>query len=92
MTEIFTGIDKKVNLKSPKCYYENKLSKYVDRSCKNPAVINGKLTGDYSLQTVLFESDFPECIEETIEGNVDIIKYLYWSRMQNLLHIVQKDL
>ena len=52
-------------MKLLKCYYENKLSKYLDRKCSNPAVIDGELTNDYSIQTVLFESDFPECIEQT---------------------------
>ena len=28
-------------------------------------MIDGKLTDDYSIQTVLFKSDFPECIEQT---------------------------
>ena len=63
-------------MKLLKCYYENKLSKYLDRKCNSPAVIDGKLTDDYSLQTVLFESDFPECIEQTkpSSGKVQVNK------------------
>ena len=60
-------------MKLLKCYYENKLSKYLDRKCNNPAVIDGKLTDDYSIQTVLFGSDFPECIEQTKPSTGNVI-------------------
>ena len=46
-----------------KCYYEEKLEKYLESDCLQPAVINGKLTNDFSLNTNLFESDLPQCIE-----------------------------
>ena len=51
---------------SSKCYYEDKLVKYLENDCSNPAVIGGQITSDYSLKTVLFESDFPECIEKPL--------------------------
>merc|ERR1712176_921202 len=46
-----------------RCYYEDKMAKHLDSDCLEPAVINGQITTDYSLQTILFESDFPQCIE-----------------------------
>ena len=55
-----------------KCYYRDKLSKYLSSSCRQSAVIDGKITSDYSLETVLFESDFPECSEtllDTVNNN-----------------------
>ena len=55
-----------------KCYYRDKLSKYLSSSCRQSAVIDGKITNDYSLETVLFESDFPECSEtllDTVNNN-----------------------
>ena len=47
-----------------KCYYEDKLLKYLENDCSYPAVVDGQITTDYSLKTVLFESDFPQCIEK----------------------------
>ena len=50
------------NLKPAKCYYLDKMEKYLDMECNDYAVINGKISNDKSLKTVLFESDFPNCI------------------------------
>ena len=55
-----------------KCYYREKLSKYLSSSCRQSAVIDGKITNDHSLETVLFESDFPQCSEtqpDTVNNN-----------------------
>ena len=49
-------------LNPAKCYYMDKMEKYLDMECNDFAVINGKITNDNSLKTVLFESDFPNCI------------------------------
>lgn len=49
-------------LKPAKCYYLDKMEKYLDMECNDSAVINGKITNDNLLKTVLFESDFPNCI------------------------------
>jgi len=38
------------------------MEKYLDMECNEFAVINGKISNDKSLKTVLFESDFPNCI------------------------------
>ena len=46
-----------------KCYYKDKLEKHLESSCRYSAVIDGKLTSDNTLTTVLFDSDFPQCIE-----------------------------
>lgn len=47
-----------------KCFYKSKLAKEVDVTCKKPAIINGKPTEAVDLMTVLFESDFHECVAE----------------------------
>ena len=49
-------------LNPAKCYYLDKMEKYLDMECNEFAVINGKISNDKSLKTVLFESDFPNCI------------------------------
>ena len=49
-------------LKPAKCYYLDKMEKYLDMECNDSAIINGKITNDNLLKTVLFESDFPNCI------------------------------
>ena len=49
-------------LNPAKCYYLDKMEKHLDTECNDFAVINGKITNDNSLKTVLFESDFPNCI------------------------------
>ena len=49
-------------LNPAKCYYLDKMEKYLDMECNDFAVINGKISNDMSLKTVLFESDFPNCI------------------------------
>jgi len=46
-----------------KCYYEDKMANHLESDCLESAVINGQVTEDFSLMTVLFESDFPQCIE-----------------------------
>lgn len=46
-----------------RCFYEDKLEKYLDSECLESAVIDGKLSSDSSLTTVLFESQFPFCHE-----------------------------
>ena len=51
-----------------KCYYNDKLSKHLSSSCRHSAVIDGEITNDFSLATVLFESDFPVCIETVPEN------------------------
>jgi len=45
-----------------KCFYKSKLANEVDVTCKKPAIINGKPTEAVDLMTVLFESDFHECV------------------------------
>ena len=49
-------------LKPAKCYYLDKMEKYLDMECNDSAIINGKITNNKLLKTVLFESDFPNCI------------------------------
>ena len=49
-------------LNPSKCYYLDKMEKHLDTECNDFAVVNGKITNDNSLKTVLFESDFPNCI------------------------------
>ena len=46
-----------------KCYYEDKMANHLESDCTTPAVINGQVTDDFSLTTMLFESDFPQCTE-----------------------------
>ena len=46
-----------------KCYYEDKMANHLESDCTESAVINGQVTEDFSLMTVLFESDFPQCVE-----------------------------
>ena len=36
-----------------RCYYEDKMKQYLDNNCLEPAVINRKITSDYSLNTIL---------------------------------------
>ena len=49
-------------LNPAECYYLDKMEKYLDMECNDSAIINGKITNDKLLKTVLFESDFPNCI------------------------------
>jgi len=51
-----------------KCYYNDKLSKHLSSRCRHSAVIDGAITNDFSLATVLFEADFPVCIETEPEN------------------------
>ena len=46
---------------SVKCFYRSKLAEFMDGQCKQPAVIDGELTDDFSVASVLFSSDFAEC-------------------------------
>ena len=46
-----------------RCYYEDKLEKYLNSECLESAVIDGELTNDSSLSTILFNSQFPVCHE-----------------------------
>ena len=50
-----------------KCFYESKLWKYMHTSCAQKAVINGVEIRDTSIETILFDSDFPECDEDPIK-------------------------
>ena len=63
-----TPVSDLVRVRVRQTLYQDKLQKHLNSKCKQSAVINGEITSDNQLTTVLFESDFPECIELNPEG------------------------